>query len=402
MSVYKDIISVVDTVNKTAGEINPFVFDRNMGSISRGASKAIYYFPILASGNVSPETMSMVATNLEGSYMSFVSACFALTPAMKVKGDMVNVEDYLKLFHQNIGLQSKDDLMISLREGMEEFKMFPNESLNEANGSNISSILERNDNFKMLGNNGNFEISSSTNSRTGKEQYKIYQNKINDEKERFNSFRPSVVNVTVTFLIDSQPVNVTIPVGVKSVLHPVNSSDLCDHIMECVAGKGLVHNLIRYTTGELKSLGDILFGISNIKKRVTRNDDVSKWAEALEKRKNSNLLSRFNIFAKNDNKRPYLPNTSIIISMEDVAEIERVVGYNLIKDKARTIKFMKDNFLLSLVVTDDVTKTLYVMYDGHTSFIEIPYTTIKRENDKTKDVVDSLIKGIGMGMGRGI
>ena len=38
-------------------------------------------------------------------------------------------------------------------------------------------------------------------------------------------------------------IKVNIPVGVKTLLHPLDSNELCNHIMDSVAGKGLLHNM---------------------------------------------------------------------------------------------------------------------------------------------------------------
>lgn len=414
MGIYKEINDVVNAIaditdeGKKSIENSPISITKSIGSISKGASKSIYYFPILMSKNIPLKTMGMISQNLEGSYMSFVRACFSLTPAMNLKNaDLVNIEKYLQLFHQNIGLQDKDELMVSLKfsrnESMEEWKMFPNGILNEATTMNVGDIINRNrptfDNFgkfsfteknlRYIGLNGKV-----VNNKVEKDRLEINSSAIEKEKDKINNVRPSVVEINVVFVIGGQKINVRIPVGVKTVIHSVNSEDLIDHIMESISGKGLLHNFIRYTTGELTSLSDILFGTSKIKNHLTKSNDVTKWADALERRKNSNKIRNNIPFLS---KKPYLPNTSIVVSMEDISEIERVIGYNLLQETKRTIKFMKDNFLLSFVISDDVTETLYIMYDGDTQFSEFPFSTIKRENNKNEDIVNALIKGIGMG-----
>lgn len=398
MSTFQVIDNVVNAISDVksgidkGSSVSGVEISSGLGSISKAASKSIYYFPILMSKNVLPSTMGMVSQNLEGSYMSFVKACFALTPAMNVKNsEIVNVEDYLKLFHQNIGLQTKDELMVSLKESMEEYKMFPNDILNEATTSNVSSILNR---YGSVAPSNISRTDSKGNTVTDK---KYIQNKIqiNEKEKEINGFRPSVIEVGITFIIGGQSVKVNVPVGIKTILHPVNPEELLEYIMDSVSGKGLLHNLIRYTTGELHSLSDILFGISNIKKSVSRDNDVSRWMKTIELRqKNAKKIRNNIVFLQ---KKSYLPNTSVVLSMDDIAEIERVIGYNLLKDTKRTAKFMTDNFLLSFVVADDVSETVYVMYDGHPDFQEFPYSTIKRENNKNEDIVNALIKGIGMG-----
>lgn len=414
MSIYQEITDIANAISDIADEgkdaikNSPISVTKSIGSISKGASKSIYYFPILMSKNIPLQTMGMISQNLEGSYMSFVRACFALTPAMNLKNsELVNVEKYLQLFHQNIGLQNKDELMISLKiprnEAMEEWRMFPNGILNEATTNNVNDIIDRHssslNNFGKFGQTQrNVRLFDSNgkivNNRADTDHIEINAGAIEKEKDKINNMRPSVVEITVTFIIGGQKINVKIPVGVKTVIHSVNSEDLIDHIMESVAGKGILHNFIRYTTGELTSLSDILFGTSKIKNHFIKSNDVTKWADALERRRNSNKIRNNIPFLS---KKPYLPNTSIVVSMEDISEIERTIGYNLSQETKRTMKFMKDNFLLSFVISDDVTETLYVMNDGDTQFSEFPFSSIKRENNKNEDIVNALIKGIGMG-----
>jgi hypothetical protein len=184
--------------------------------------------------------------------------------------------------------------------------------------------------------------------------------------------------------------SVEIPVGVKAVMHPVEPSELTEKVMDSVAGRGILHNLIRYTTGEMLSLTDILFGVKKMKKNISGNSDLDKWSDALDHRKRLNSISKA-AFAK----RPFLPNVSIVISMEEINEIQRVVGYNLLTDTRRTIKFMQDNFLLSFVIADDLTETMYVMYDGHSRFEEYPYSSVQKENQKNEKLVNALIKTTG-------
>ena len=133
------------------------------------------------------------------------------------------------------------------------------------------------------------------------------------EIDKKNSMRASLINVDVTFIIDKQDVKCTIPVGVKTLVHPVDSDDLVDQIMDSVAGRGIIHNLIRYTTGEMLSLKDILFGTTKMKKNISRNSEVNKWMDVLEHRKRLSKLSLPFL-----GKKAFLPNVSINISMDDV------------------------------------------------------------------------------------
>ena len=380
MEVLKQISELVDKV-----DINK---SPNPKSISAGAAKSTYYFPIVCSKTVDPSTASMISSNLESAYTSFVKACFAMVPAMAVKGDILNIEEYLKLFHQNIGIKNTNDLFVSLKESIEEWTMYPNETLNEATLSNVKNIIDRSG-YKGI----NDAIDNKVTKLNGIEVNENTKWNSVKEVEKKNAIRASLVNVDATFIIKNKEVKCTIPVGVKTIIHPVDTNDLVDQIMDSVAGRGIIHNLIRYTTGEMLSLKDILFGVSRMKKNVSNKSDISKWMDVLDHRKRLSKLSLPFL-----GKKAFLPNVSINISMDDVETIKRIVGYDLLKEKSRAAKFIKDNFLLALVITDDATETAYIMYDGHSSYEEYPYKTLKRENEKTSDAIDSMIKGLSVGV----
>ena len=352
-------------------------------SISSYAAKAIYYFPVLCSKTVLDKSAFMISSNLEASYSSFVRACFAMVPAMKVKGDTVNVEDYLKKFHQNIGISSGNDYYLNLKESIEPYDLLINKPLNEASSP---------DDIQLARNNKEQNNNSDQDDEPKKKRFIEVKPFSTSETDKKNNMKPSIVSVECNFILDGNNVKVNIPVGVKTLLHPLDSNELCNHIMDSVAGKGIMHNIIRYTTGEVLSLSDILFGINKMKNTIRAKDsETAKWIDALEHRKRLCRLSKAFL-----SRKPYLPNVSIVISMDDVNDMEQLIGYNLLKDTHRAVKFMKDNFLLTFVITDDMTETAYILYDGHTSYEEYPYSALKRENERTADAMSAITKSLGI------
>ena len=368
-------------------------------SISSYASKAIYYFPVLCSKTVLDKSAFMISSNLEAAYSSFVQACFAMVPAVKVKGDSVNVEDYLKKFHQNIGINSGNDYYVNLRESAVPYDLFVNDILNEAiTADKIKKSLKSDTNI------GGEEVEETETTiktdKDGKTTSTIKTNKrfisqrnFNvSEADKKNNMKPSIVKVECSFILGTNEVKVNIPVGVKTMLHPLDSNELCNHIMDSVAGKGILHNIIRYTTGEVLSLTDILFGINKMKNNIKSKDsETARWIDALEHRKRLCRMSKAFL-----SKKPYLPNLAIVLSMDDVNDIEHMIGYNLLKDTHRAVKFMRDNFLLTFVIADDMTETAYIMYDGHSTYEEYPYSALKRENERTADAMSAISKSLGV------
>jgi len=394
MDANKVMKNVEDFAKDTASSLD---VKKTPRSISSYASKAIYYFPVLCSKTVVDKNAFMISSNLEASYSSFVAACFAMVPAVVVKGNSVNTEDYLKQFHQNIGISDGNEYYLALKEDAKPFLLFPNGALNEASISsrvkdvltdtNIPNMKSKKDDITGTNVSGETVVDGMDKDGNPKTRF-ISKNTFSvNEAEKKNNLKPSIVKVSCSFIIEGNEVKVDIPVGVKTMLHPVNSNELCEHIMDSIAGKGLLHNLIRYTTGEVLSLGDILFGISKIKNTVKAKGEMARWTDAIEHRKRLNKISKAGLA-----KKAYLPNVSIIISMDDVNDIEHLIGYNLFKDSYMAVKFMKDNFLLTLAISDDATETAYILYDGHSSYDEIPYAALKRENERNSDAISALVK----------
>lgn len=405
-----DVMKAIDTFGDTAAKyIDSAAVSSSPKSISSYAAKSIYYFPVLCSKTVTDKYAFMISANLEAAYSSFVQACFAMIPAVVVKGDNVNVEDYLKIFHKNIGINSGNNYYITNESAMKPYNMFVNEILNEASSRTNKAVEEakklltsKSFDSKISGHyydeNGN-ETKDRERKVTENGKEKTVENRFvparlfnTQEVDKKNNLKPSIVKVDCVFLIQGNEVKVSIPVGVKTLLHPINSEELCNHVMDSMAGKGLLHSLIKYTTGEVMSLKDIIFGISKIKSTVhKKNTDFGKWVDAIEHRKRLNRLST-GFFQK----KPYLPNISMILSMDDINDIEHLTGYNLLKDSFRASKFMKDNFLLTFVIADDATETAYILYDGHSSYEEIPYSAMRRENERTADAMSAISKSLGI------
>lgn len=421
-----DVMKTIDDLGTAAGKyIDSSTIKASPRSISSYAAKSIYYFPVLSSKTVIDKTAFMISSNLEAAYSSFVQACFSMVPAVVVKGNNVNVEDYLKIFHKNVGINSGNDYYLVHEAAMQPYELFVNEILNEASSKTAKAIeeakkiLKKNTTPDIDGSVGGHYVDEKGNDTNNRERKVTHTTTTTDkdgntstksdektienrfvatrnfnvqEAEKRNNLKPSIVKVDCTFLIQGNEVKVTIPVGVKTLLHPINSEELCNHVMDSMAGKGLLHNIIKYTTGEIMSLKDVIFGISKIKNTAAkRNTEFGKWVDAIEHRKRLNRLSS-GFFAK----KPYLPNISLILSMDDINDIEHLIGYNLLKDSYRAVKFMKYNFLLTFVIADEASETVYILYDGHTSYEEVPYSSMRRENERTADAMSAISKSLGI------
>lgn len=79
--------------------------NRRIRSISSFSSNSIFYFPVIVSDQCQLDEVTMMARALEKQYASFVVACVSLIPFHRVSsGNAWAVDEYLKQFHQNIGI----------------------------------------------------------------------------------------------------------------------------------------------------------------------------------------------------------------------------------------------------------------------------------------------------------
>lgn len=402
MNVFKDTLDFADATKKGIDKFrkNKSVqVKKDLRSISSFAAKSIYYFPILCSKGVHPDTAGLMAKGLEIAYISFVRACFAMMPELVVEqGENVNMEEYLRRFHQNIGIDSSSGFGLKLEctNPYDEYQMFPNDILNEAaptrkygEEKKVLKVIESERN--KLGTRHDDGLAQR--SMRPNDTLKTYRDV---DYKKYSHMGPSYVPLELQVRQKvkegvSAAYRVEIPVGIKTQLHPLDPTQLMEQIMDTVGGKGLLHGLIRWSTGEMVSLRDLIFGISNLKKNVaTRNTDVRRWFDALDRRKRLSSVSDPVL-----SKKLFLPNASVVVTNDEVEEIRREIGFSLL-DARHAIKFMRENFLLSFCVIDDITETAFVLYDGHRNFEELPYSTIQRENMRqeqlSKAVMERLTK----------
>ena len=85
--------------------------NRRIRSISSFSSNSIFYFPVVLSDQCQMEEATMVQRALEKQYASFIVACISQIPFHRVSSsDAFAVDDYLKQFHQNLGVSPGTDL----------------------------------------------------------------------------------------------------------------------------------------------------------------------------------------------------------------------------------------------------------------------------------------------------
>ena len=179
--------------------------------------------------------------------------------------------------------------------------------------------------------------------------------------------------------------------GVKGIMHPVNSNDMISNLIDGYKSGNKFFNFIRWTTGEISFLKDLLFNVNGIKEDVIKKHAKgnSHWWTTLKRRRT--LAKMKNAFGKSR----ILPNVSIVCSMEEVAEMQDVYGMDLMDPKV--VRRMMDRyFLLGFVIVDEAQELCHFIFDGETNYQTLSFKGLEREKN-TKNEFKEIYKMINSG-----
>jgi hypothetical protein len=168
--------------------------------------------------------------------------------------------------------------------------------------------------------------------------------------------------------------------GIKGLMHPVNSNDMISNLIDGYKSGNKFFNFIRWTTGEISFLKDLLFNVNGIKEDVIKKHTKgnSHWWSTLKRRRT--LAKMKNAFGGSK----ILPNVSIVCSMEEVAEMQDVYGMDLMEPK--TVRRMMDRyFLLGFVVVDEAQELCHFIFDGESNYQTLSFKGLEKENNNKNE-----------------
>ena len=202
----------------------------------------------------------------------------------------------------------------------------------------------------------------------------------NDVKKA-NELVPTTLSVTLmTKSNDSFGGNQNFVIGVKGLMHPVDSNEMIGNLLDGYRSGNKFFNFIRWTTGEIAFIKDLLLNIDELKDDVIKKHSKghSKWWTVLKRRKAAaNIKNRIG-------KGKLLPNASIVCSMEEVVELNDVYGLDLM-DSNNVKKLMQRYFLLGFAIVDEAQELCYFIFDGENDFQALSFNGLEKENNSTND-----------------
>nr|DAT84553.1 MAG TPA: hypothetical protein [Caudoviricetes sp.] len=374
-------------------------------SIARGANDATIQFPCLVSRSCPIDMANSCMRLLDRTYAEFVKIYFSMNSTIDISVDPTPAH-YLRKYHQNLSLESKDSPV------KDDTEVYVSEdkkvcvSYEPANGKGHFSIKEENarqlkpvlsqydlrpfpgmmlefgrdeDDTVRLPKSTQETLLANALANSQKEDDKSKREWLNtkasiakninapkltdSDAQKANDMMPYGVEVKLMAINgDQEFVNyMTFIVGVKAVLHPIDSDDMTTNIIRTLTNSSNVFNFIRWTTGEISFFKDFLFNVKNIRDDVRgKSTTGNPYFAALRRAKNAGVsVSKLGV-----NKM--IPNATVIIT-DSECEFLKSKGFDLTNPRIAKILISK-LFLMTFVILDEASRVISILYDGSDDF----------------------------------
>ena len=392
----------------------------NTRSVARGAKDSTFQFPMLVDDSIPVDMTGTIGRTFDYIYANFAQSWISMNSTYDMTLNP-SPFSYLKKLHQNVkfeGLEVEPDDVESYMEKVYDgsYRLYMNESntfgvlfnvadkptklMLEANrdqlrdphsGLNLREVVDVTakavKDYQDAVSRENKEYRDQTmhelNYAKGVRDLKYGDPKAakgpkltNQKVEKLNDMTPYGLEVRLIAVNDQNQFvqYVDIVLGIKTVIHPVQADDLIDNIGRAVQNKSLAFKFLRWTTGELSLIKDLILNMNEIRDDAFNRSSKTPFFSKLKRIKNR----RFGIDMFGS---PHfvIPNSTIVVSTYVVDKLKDSMGIDL-RNPATAKKTVDSLFLMGLVILDEGTGLVSVMYDGDTQFQN--YTIDGLEKDR--------------------
>lgn len=411
MGVISEIIDVVNGIKDLGGtnsSVSKYLKNSKSTSINRMAKEGILQFPVLISSSVDTEIAYILTKALEKNYASLVQMAVSMNCVTSMDENK-GLEDFIKRFHSNMDTDIDFKSVISneiidtlgenytreeLSDLVLEFALVDNctGKILTKHRESMRTVMEDfnldilNDKFKPKGVEYSYskkdiireaKISkASASSKTSKNEF-----------EKINELVPTTLTIKLNLINDKTDDNIgsrSFLIGVKAVCHPVSSNEMIANVGNSHSKGGSLFNFIRWTTGEISFVKDLVLNVDKIKTDVVnRSKGASPFWIALKRRSSTNNIMR------KLGKQTALPIATLALTSEEVELIKS--DYQLDLRNTRDAKDLMNNLcLLGLCIIDVSSESVDMLFDGESQYATYAFNALKRENTKGVDAKEIL------------
>ena len=232
-----------------------------------------------------------------------------------------------------------------------------------------------------------------------KAQLDAMKNRItSNDLKKINSIEPTLLQINYNIVDNLNSSNYRIIetksflAGVKSRFVPVESIDFVERFVSKDKSKLSLKNLIRATTGEISFWKDFILCLDKIKmdsKNAAKKGPLANYWNILEKRAAKNNLRKLQ---RTGNDAAAI--TTVVLSQDTVNYMKNAYRFDL--EDITNAKMIIDAYnLLGLMICDEATESVKVLYDGYNEFEVAAYRALERDNSdrdykKTINLVNQL------------
>lgn len=391
-----DIMDTIKALNDGFKVSADLIFKNRETSISRRSRNAICYFPVLTSKSISYEEITMINKVLERQYTTYLRVAMSLDDV--IDGTKSKAE-YINQFHTNFdnrvggnlvdSISSEKRLMsMRLKEDSKPYKT-TNLSLNEnkileSKLSDIKSVFNKK---QQVSFSPFKESATAPIGRLLTENGSTTSVLTDNDVKKANEVIPTTMEIEVRTASGN---NTKILMGVKTINHPIDSEEMIFNVANCIREKRFFFRAIQWTSGEIRFFKDFVLSADRIKANVqqARNKNTNWWRSL----RNKTVLG----LIKQIGGRPnVIPNTTLVLSMDEIEYITNSYGINLLTDVNSVSKLLSHFCLLGFVILDSSSELAYMFFDGEANYQTFSYNALERENRNNGNDMKALVSLLG-------
>ena len=360
-------------------------------SLSKKARNGIYEFPFLISGNI--ENTSDVATvikSMEIEYANMLVISMGINPSID-QSTNIKIQRTLSDYHTNsndYSFESCNEYKCDIQEDSIQV------AFEAAGGTQTPPAPAR--------------TLSSNDIRGGDDRtYSLAMSKFEGicNADYAKMYQSTMININLR-MGDTVESIVKIPIGIKGIPHHIPIDELVYVLSSFLKPRSdtMVTRFIRWRSGEIRGLHNLLFRYDEIKRDAEfdrRVGSSNSWLKVLRSRANNrkvNLLANFfaKMLGKNTSTKEILPNCTFLLTLADVDTLENETGINIFQNPTYAKKLLDDSMGLGLGVLDEVHDVIHILYSGYDKFASFPIKQLKSksksEGDMTKIMLELMKK----------
>ena len=198
---------------------------------------------------------------------------------------------------------------------------------------------------------------------------------VDRDAKRVNELQPYALSVRLMAVNDKKEFvqYIDFIVGIKTILHVTKSREIVSNIGNVLKNRNFAFNFIRWTTGEISFIKDLVLHLDDIKVDSSyKSRGTSPFLPTLKRLKEKKVDVSMSGIKK------LVPNATLVISSFEVDDIKNEFGFD-VRDTYFAKKIIKELFLLAFIVVDEGSETIDILYEGSDSFETYTLETLERE-----------------------